>query len=292
MSNQISNTTSLSFEYGPEKSTHIITDTTATATMSKSINGSVVTLETSYYLNEYITYLININNSGSKTDPLTLRNNLGTYKKSYNDKSNDVTPLSYIEKSYIYINGIFKNQVMPEIKPNEIIFQLPAIGEKSSMLLIYKTKVNHFAPLTLNSEIETITSLDLPNSKNLFETSHTIKVDEKADLKISKNISPQVFSQGEALSYNISICNYGNTLAKNIKITDTFNPSPTLTSITVDKKEISPSDYSYTNGIFHLPAYGSNLEINVPSAKFKTDNNSGATSTEPSVTNITICGII
>lgn len=291
MSNQISNTTSLSFEYGPENSTHTITDTTATATMSNSVDVSVRTLEKNYYLNEYITYLVTVNSRNIKTKPLILKSNLGTYKKYINGKNINITPLDYSGTSYLYIDGVFKNQITPKVQSENIVFDLPAMNEKSNFLIVYKTKVNRFASIDLNSEIKTIVSLETSETENFSETFHTIKVAEKADLKISKNITPQTFSPGEALSYNISIYNYGNTEAENIKITDTFNPSPTLTNITINEKEISASDYSYVNGTFDLPRYGSDLSIIAPSAKFETDD-CGALKIQPSTTNIVISGIL
>lgn len=292
MSSQISNTTSISFEYGSEKSAHTISDTTATAVMSESIDISLTSLEKKYYLDEYITYLIAIKNNGIKTSPITLKSNLGTYKKILNDKNTNVTPLGYSGISYLYINGILKNQITPDAKADEIIFSLPAMNEKSNFLLIYKTKVNRFAPLSLKSKIQTTVSLEFSESQNFLETSHAIEVAEKADLKICKNIVPPIFSQGESISYNIAIYNYGNAAAENIKITDNFEPSPTLTNITVNEKEISPSDYSYLNGTFNLPTYSSDLNISVPCANFKTDSTSGAISVQPSVTNIAVCGIL
>ncbi len=292
MSSQISNTTSISFEYGSQKSAHVIKDATATAMMSKSIDVSLISLEKDYYVGEYITYLIAIKNNGIKTSPITLKSNLGTYKKDLNGKNNNITPLSYSEASYLYINGILKNQITPKTKPDGIIFNLPAMNEKSNFLVVYKTKVNRFAPLSLNSKIKTTVSLEFSESQNFLETSHTIEVAEKADLKICKNIIPPVFSQGESISYNIAIYNYGNTVAENIKVTDNFDPSPTLTNITINEKEISPSDYSYLNGTFNLPTYGSDLSISVPCAEFKTDSTSGSISIQPSITNIAVCGII
>lgn len=292
MSDQISNTTSISFEYGLEKSMHTIKTTTATATMSKSMDISITSLEKDYYMGESITHLITIVNNGQKTNPLTLKCNLGTYKRKANDKNIIVTPLSYHGQSYLYVNGEFKSQITPEVKPNEIVFPLPPIAEKSNMMLIYKTNVNTFAPLNLNSKIKTIVSATLSETENLLETSHTIPVAEKADIKISKSIVPQMFSQGETLSYNISIYNYGNASAENIKITDTFEPPPILTSIKVNEKEISPLDYSYADGIFNLPAYGSGLKISVPYAKFETNETTGATSVIPSVTNVVVSGVL
>lgn len=292
MSDQISNTTSISFEYGLEKSVHTINNTTATATMSKSMDISITSLEKDYYIDKPITYLITIVNNGTKTNPLTLKCNLGTYKRKSGGKNIIVTPLSYSGQSHLYINGVFKSQITPEIKTNEIVFSLPPIAEKSNLLLIYKTGVNTFAPLELNSKIKTIISAKLSETENLLETSHTIPVAEKADIKISKSIVPQMFSQGETLSYNISIYNYGNASAENIKITDTFEPPPILTSIKINEKEISPLDYSYTDGIFNLPTYGSGLKISVPHAKFETNENTGATSVLPSVTNVVVSGVL
>lgn len=292
MSNKISNTTSLTFEYGDKKSSSQIF-MSATATMNESINISATSLEQNYYLNEPITYIITINNNNkSKIDNSKITNNLGSYKKENLEKNEPITPLDYIGPSYLYINGIFKNQIEPEIKNDKIIFKPSVIPEKSTALIIYKTMVNSFSPLTLNSKIKTKTYLELSDPKNIFEVFHSIPVAEKANLKICKNITPQVFSHGESVSYNITLYNYGNTTAENIKITDTFNPTPTLTKVTINGKEICSTDYSYMNGVFNIPSYGSPININVPSAKFETDSTSCLTSVLPGIGNIVITGTI
>ncbi len=291
MSSKISNTTSLTFEYGVGEPQQSTASATATATMNESISISVTTVEKSYYAEESIIYLITIINNGPKIKDLTLTNNLGSYVDKQTE-SNNIAPLNYEGPSCMYINGALKNLITPEIKPDKIIFSIPSIPEKSDMLIICKMVANQSAPLSLDSKIKTITSLKTLDSQNSYETSHTIPVSKKANLKICKTITPQVFSQGETISYNITLYNYGNTAAKNIKINDIFTPAPTLTGVTIDENEISPSDYSYINGIFKLPAYGSEFNLEVPSANFETDNNLGTVSITPGVTNITITGVI
>lgn len=292
MSSKISNTTSLSFEYGSGEFKELVSSVAATAIMNESISINVTSLEKNYYYDEPITYLITINNSGPKTNELTLTHNLGSYKKGEYGENKTITPLSYQEASHMYVNGISKNFIEPEIKPDKIIFNIPSIPEKSNVLLICKMETNQFAPFDLNSKIKATISLKTTDSSNSFEASHIIAVSQKADLKISKTIIPQTFSQGETISYNIILYNYGNTEAKNVKINDIFTPAPILTEVTIDEKEISSSDYSYVNGTFNLPAYGSSLNLKVPSAKFGTDNTLDTVTTVPGVTSITIKGII
>lgn len=292
MSNKISNTTSLTFEYAHgEASSHLQMSTTAM--MSEEIDISLVSLEKNYYQNEPITYITAINNNNnSKIENPTITSNLGSYEKKTSKDFTHITPLDYVGPSYLYINGVFQNQIEPEIESDKITFKPTSIPEKSTALIIFKTMANQFPPLSLNSKIENKISLKLPDSQNTFKISHTLPIAEKAILKICKNISPQFFSRGETIEYSINLYNYGNVAAENVKITDTFDPAPTLTNIKINGKDISSADYSYINGVFNLPIYGSNLNITVPSAEFETENNSCQISIRPGVTNIIIKGII
>lgn len=292
MSNKISNTTSLTFEYAHgEKPSHLLMSTTAT--MNEKIEVSLASLEEVYYQNESITYVITINNNNnSKLESPMVVCNLGSYLKTAKTEISRITPLDYVGPAHLYLNGIFQNSLEPEIKNDQVIFKPLSIPEKTTVLIIFKTMANQFSPISLDSKIENKISLKLSGSPSRFKASHTIPIAKKAILKICKNIFPKFFSRGESIQYSITLYNYGNIAAENIKITDTFDPAPTLTNIKIDEKDISSTDYSYTNGIFNLPIYGSDLNITVPGAEFETESTSHTTSIHPGITNIIITGIL
>ncbi len=287
--NKSLNTTTLTFEYGSNSGYAI--SNTITTSLKESMEISKTSLGTNYYLNENITFLISLsNNSNSKINDLIIIDDLGSYYPNKTEKNLKTTPLTYTGPSFLYINGKFNSEITPKTNSDNITFNISSIPDKSHALIIYKTTVNDYAPLKARSQIKSTAKLTISNRSDIFESSNIITVSEKADVKIIKNLIPSTFSYGDDVTYDITLYNYGNSKAENIILEDNFQPSPMITNVKINHKEISFTDYSYINGLFTLPNYNSHLVISIPPAQFIENTTSGKFSVIPGTTHISITG--
>ena len=106
-------------------------------------------------------------------------------------------------------------------------------------------------------------------------------------------MSPSVINNGDTLTYDFTIYNYGNLDATNVVFTDVFNPAPTDISVTLNGVAIPDTEYSYTNGTFILPSgETATTSITVPSATFVQDQLTGVITVNSGITKISIKGTV
>ena len=291
MSNQILNTASLTFEYGSQ--TKCVFSNTASANLLESLSLSAESLNSEYFCGDYITYIINVkNNSSAEAKNLKITDNLGCDSSRNQILSQSLPPLNYESPSYMYINGNFESKISPEVYSDKIVFGISSIPANSNLTVIYKSVVNQHADMSPNSKITSTITLESENSENVSNSKITLNVSEKADIQVVKNMSAEHISVGEEITYNFYIYNYGNAEALNVTLTDTFSPAPKITSVRADSKELSPTDYSYSNGVVTIPGYASYFNLNIPAAKFIKNPDDGTTAVNPGITKVSITGKI
>lgn len=291
MSNQFLSAASLSFEYGHQKG-FIISNTT-NASVQDAITVNKTALTKSYFLNKEIFYCIAIiNNKPTTIKNLKISENLGAYSNSSLPSEAKFIPLDYSGPSFLYINGAFDSQIIPEIYSDKTIFKVNDLPAYSNILLIYSATVNNKAPISKKSSIINISNITSDEISKPVLCSKKIFVDEKADINIVKYMYPNPALPGELITYNFTIYNYGNTKATNVKLNDTLLPAPNNLNVAVNSKNLPRKDYSYINGTLNIPSYDSNFSISIPPAKFLQDSTTGTFTTSPGVTNIIVSGKI
>lgn len=295
MHNTVSNTATLTFEYGSANGSKIgyASSNVASTFFYEAISVNKISLGDSYYLNENITYIITIkNNSSSEVTGLKIKDNLGEYNPNKYKSGLNFIPLEYIGPSYIYLNGIFTGEISPAIEDGKLIFDIESLSSGSVLNIMYKVSVNDKALLKIGSKIKNTLQVFSDNTVDPVESSDFIKVAEKASVKIIKHMCPGTIVRGESVSYFITLYNYGNKEAVNVILNDVFSPIPKITKVTIDDILIPFSDYSYNEGVFVLPAYGSEFSLKIPPASFSQNSTTGVVSITPGTKNIILSGIV
>ena len=255
------------------------------------LSGEKTALLDSYTVGSAVTYVVSIVNSGSASfNGLTLTDSLGGYEFG----ENTVYPLAYTPDSLKYfVNGVLQDA--PEITAGPPLtvrgISVPAGG---NAIIVYETTVTDYAPLGENS---TITNEAVISGNGLtapLVLTETVGSTDEPLLTITKSLSPIVVPENGELTYTFVIQNFGNspaTAEDNAVITDIFDPI--LNNITVvfnGEEWSSPENYTYdTNtGAFATVAG----QVTVPAATFVQNPVTGAYTTEPGVSTLTVSGTI
>lgn len=291
MSNQFLSAASLSFEYGHQKGFTL--SNAANASVQEAITVNKTTLTNTYFLNKEIFYCISIvNNKSTAIKNLKISENLGAYSNTSLPSETKFIPLDYSGPSFLYINGAFDSQIIPETYSDKIIFKVNDFPAYSNILLIYSTTVNNKAPHSEKSSIINTSSITSNEISKPVLCSKEIFVTNKADINIVKYMYPNPALPGELITYNFTIYNYGNTEATNVKLNDVLLPAPNNLNISINSKNLSRKDYSYIGGTLNIPSYDSDFSISIPPAKFLQDSTTGIFTTNPGVINIVASGKI
>lgn len=288
MSNQFLNAASLSFEYGHQKGFTL--SNAANASMQDVITVNKSALNGSYFLNKEIFYCVSIvNNKPTAIQNLKISENLGSYSNNLSSETKFI-PLDYFGPSFLYINGKFDSQIIPETYSDKIIFKINNFSAYSNILLIYSATVNNKAPLSKKSSIINTSSITSSEISKPILCSKEIFAAEKADINIVKYMYPNPALPGELVTYNFTIYNYGNAEATNVKLNDILLPAPNNLNVSVNSKNLSRKDYSYINGTLNIPSYDSDFSVSIPPAQFLQDSTTGIFTTNPGVVNIIVSG--
>lgn len=289
MPTTITNQARLTYLYGGE--TGSATSNLATAVIPDTIEATKTALETDYRADDEITYIITVVNNCCAGDiTVTVTDDLGTFTPD--GCPSPVTPLTYVGPANLYIDGTLSASLtVNDDEDDEVVFTLPAIESGSSAVIVYKAQVNEFAQLSEGSTIEnTATIVATGNCAQTVEASLVLPVAEYADVSIIKSMSDSC-GTCSGLTYTFDLSNSGNTEATGVTLTDTFDPIPAITSITVNGVPLTAADYTFTGGTLTLPAAsGTATTITVPAAMI-TENCAGTT-VVPGTTQIVVTGTL
>ncbi|MEY8331821.1 hypothetical protein AALB53_01655 [Lachnospiraceae bacterium 47-T17] len=247
-----------------------------------------------YSANDRITYVISIVNSGATAlNGLTVTDDLGGY--TLPDGTTQVYPLTYEQKSVQYfINGVRQTAAPAVVAGPPMTFSGISVPAGGNTVLIYETRVNQNAPLTTDSSITNRAAVSGGGLTTPVADTEIVAASNEPLLTISKSLNPTTVTENGQVTYTFVIQNAGNTAAQgddNVIVTDIFNPALNAISVTfngITWTEDTHYTYNAATGTFStLPG-----QITVPAAAYTQDPTTGAWTTNPGVSVLTVTGTI
>ncbi len=249
-------------------------------------------LDTEYGTGDTVTYIINLVNSGNTAfTGATVSDNLGTYAF---DADTDVTPLTYVDGSARYfVNGVLQPNPTAQTAGQNLEFTDLTIPANSNAMIIYEARVNNFAPLGENAQVNNTATLTAPGLTNPVTADFTVTASQEPQLSITKALSPTSVAENGQLTYTFVIRNTGSAPAAeddNIVVSDTFNPVLSNIAVTLDGTALTPDEYAYdeNTGAFSTTAG----RITVPAATYTQDAATGEFLTDPGTATLTVTGTV
>ena len=286
MPTQIRNQASVAFNYGNASGTAVSNVATATLLDPLAVNKRAI--GDTYRAGDTVTYVISVQNNGVGTlNGIVLSDDLGTYRVGMGT----FTPLSYRDPAALYVDGVFVRTLTGSVSERTVSFSLDPLPAGSTASVIYNAVVNEFAPLMEGATITNTVTITAQGLTNPITSSETITVENYADVRIRKDMSPDPVSDGDLLTYTFTITNYGNTAATDVVLTDAFSPAPESITVTVDGVTVPATAYTYAGGVLTLPS-GTEYSMTVPAATVTTDPMTGVVTVVPGTLTVTVTGTI
>ncbi len=270
-----------------------VNSNTVTGNLLEVLDISKTAVRNSYSPDGEVTYVISIRNSGTTAfTGLTVTDTLGAYEFGTNPAT-PLTPLDYLPDSLVYYqNGVLQTTPTPtDTDPLTITgITVPAGG---NVILVYEVRANEFAPLAAQSTITNTATLTGGGLATPVTDTETITVSDEPSLSITKSLTPTTVTENSEITYTFTIQNTGNAPANagdGITINDTFNPTLSNISVSVNGTTLPANEYTYdeTTGEFATTP-GS---ITVPEATYVQNPDTGAWTVTPGVTTVTVTGTI
>lgn len=243
-----------------------------------------------YTAKDDVTYVISITNSGTAPiNALTVTDDLGGYLFN----TTMVYPLEYKAGSLrYYINGALQTAPTVTAGPPLVIsgINIPAGG---NAILIYEANVTNYAPLDAQGSITNTATVTGTGLATPLTATEIITVLPRADLTISKALSPATVTENGQLTYTFVVANTGSIAATaddQIVLTDTFSPVLNQITVTLDGTVLTEgTDYTYdtATGVFATVAG----KITVPAATYA-PNTDGTWAVTPGTATLTVTGTV
>ena len=202
-------------------------------------------------------------------------------------------PLRYVSDTLrFFVNGALQPAPTVTAGPPLAVtgIDIPAGG---SAVLVYETEVTAYAPLAPDSEITNTATVTGGGISAPLTASATVRSLDRAELAISKAVTPAAVPANGHLTYSFEIVNTGNTeagAADSVVLRDTFNPILAGLQVSLDGAAwAAGAQYSYneSNGVF-LSTAGA---ITVPAAGY-TQNEDGTWALNPGKVTLVISGTL
>lgn len=263
---------------------------TVVGELLETLSAAKVAVTNDYSARDNVTYIISLINSGTAAlTGLTVTDDLGSYLFD----SETVYPLRYVTGSVrYYVNGVLQTAPAVVAGPPMVIsgISVPAGG---NVMLIYEAEVTAYAPLASGAEITNEAAISGGGLSTPVTATETVSVRNRAELTVSKAISPAAVAENGQLTYTFVIENSGNSAAAaedNVVLRDVFDPI--LESITVTYNGTlwtEEVDYTYdraTGEFVTLPG-----QIVVPAAEYM-QNSDGTWTVSPGTVSLSITGTV
>ncbi len=245
-----------------------------------------------YVANDDITYVVSIINSGTTAfTGLTLRDDLGAY--TFDNR--ELVPLEYVGGSVrYYINGVLQSAPTVTDDDNELVISGINVPAGGNAMIIYEVEANQFAPLGVNDSITNEVTVTGGGISTDITAEETITTENRADLTISKSLSPTTVAENGQLTYTFVIQNSGNTAAvatDDVTVTDTFDPILNNIIVTFNGDVWTEGvEYTYNEETGEFATIPS--QITVPAATYTQDEETGVWITNPGVAVLTVTGTV
>ncbi len=253
-----------------------------------------------YRQGDIVTYVVSIQNSGvtNYTD-LTVTDDLGAYEYTTGlpptTTTTTLVPLTYTGDPVLYyVNGRLQPAPAVTAGPPLVISGINVPAGQSAEL-IYRARVNEFAPLGAASTILNTANVSGGGISEAIAANETVTADSEPELSIFKELSPSTIVENGRITYTFVIQNTGAEAADAadaLVITDTFSPilgAPL--EVTLNGAPLAEGgNYTYNaaTGEFATVAGA----VTVPGATYTRDTTTGAFVVTPGVTTLTVSGVI
>lgn len=286
----ITNQATLNYTSGT--STLTASSNTASITLQEPLELSKSPLESGYKIGDTVTYNIFIKNtSPNAINNIVVVDDLGTYAIS---ATTNVTPLTFVDPAKLFINNIHSGTVSGVVSADldSVTFTIPSLAAGGTALLQYKTLVNEYAGAVVESStIDNIVTATATGINTPVIATNILPVASYAQVTIEKQMSPDPVVDGSAITYTLTIRNYGNAAATNVIVQDQFDPVPTINTVTVDGTITTDHSIS-AQGLFRYPSTTATVNYTIPAARFTQNTTTGVVSVVPGVSTIIITGTI
>ena len=256
-----------------------------------TLNKTVVS--TDYGPGDGIVYAVTLVNADNvaKTG-ITLTDDLGAYTPT--GAITELIPLTYVEGSVLYYqNGVLQTAPTVEVGDTLVIggIDIPAGG---NAIILYEVRENEYAPLSAGSAITNAISAGGEGICEALGDTAEIPTRDEPILSITKSISPDTVSCGEAIIYTFILQNTGNipvVATDDVIVSDVFNPILEGITVTLNGEALTEgTGYTYdqvTGNFTTLPG-----ALPIPAATFTRDPQTGIVTTTPGVTTLVVTGTI
>lgn len=273
-----------------------VNSNTARGEILNAVQISKSSETTTYGFNDEINYVISIvNDTTAALTGLTVEDNLGAFQYTPEGAAASTTlyPLSYADGSImLYVDGVL--QPTPAVtKGNGITITGISIPANGNAVLMYRARVNEYAPLAAESTITNQSTVSGGGLLSPVTAENTVTSVNAANLTINKNVCPKRVADNGRLTYSFDILNYGNTAATaedNVRLIDTFNPILSDISVTYNGAVLPAASYTYDTetGLFQTVAGA----ITVPAATYTQNPVTGEYTVVPGEATVEITGTI
>ena len=263
---------------------------TVTGEILETVSISKTAVTNEYAAGDTVSFAVTLVNSGTApVTGLTLSDDLGAYALN----AMTLYPLRYVPDTLrFFVNGALQPAPTVTAGPPLAVtgIDIPAGG---SAVLVYETEVTAYAPLAPDSEITNTAAVTGSGISTPLAASATVRSLDRAELAISKAVTPAAVPANGHLTYSFEIVNTGNTeagAADSVVLRDTFNPILAGLQVSLDGAAwAAGAQYSYneSTGVF-LSTAGA---ITVPAAGY-TQNEDGTWALNPGKVTLVISGTL
>ncbi len=263
-----------------------------TGEITQVLSATKTSTVQSYRDGDILTYVVSIQNSGAISyTGLTVTDDLGAYAFG----TGTVVPLTYTGDPVLYyVNGRLQASPAVTAGPPLVITGINVPAGQSAEL-IYRAKLNSFAPLGTGGTIDNTATITGGGLSEPITADESVTANTEPNLSIFKDINPATVVENGPISYTFVIQNTGAEeadAADAIILSDTFNPildSPIEVTL---NGAVLPEGGNYTynpdTGEFATTAG----IITVPAATYTQDTDTGEFTVTPGVTIVTVSGTI
>lgn len=237
-----------------------------------------------------VTYAISLTNTGAAAvTNVTVSDDLGGYAFG----AGTLYPLAYRDGTVrFFVNGTLSAAPTVTAGP-PLTFAGITVPAGGNVLIVYETDVTAFAPLGQDAIITNTATVTGTGSASALTAQATVNNRTRADLRITKALSPAVVQENGQLTYTFTVENYGSaaaTAADALTLRDTFDPRLRDLSVTYNGTAwTAGTNYTYnqTSGVFATVAG----QITVPAATV-TQNADGTYAVTPGTATLVITGTV